>query len=66
MPCILAIQSSIAEPHAAKIRFGAALWSKSTDEVDTFRKAIGVLGDAQYFADPSSVFDGLKAWTDHE
>jgi phosphoglycolate phosphatase-like HAD superfamily hydrolase len=52
--------------HAAKIRFGAALWSKSTHEVDAFRRAVGALGDAQYFSDPSSVLDGLKAWIDHE
>jgi pyrophosphatase PpaX len=52
--------------HAAKIRFGAALWSKSMQEVDTFRKAIGMLGDAQYFSSPSSVFEGLKAWIDHD
>ena len=52
--------------HAAKIRFGAALWSKSTHEVDTFRKAIGMLGDAQYFSSPYFVFEGLKAWIDHD
>ena len=52
--------------HAAKIRFGAALWSKSTDEVDTFRRAVGALGDAQYFSDPSSVLDGVQIWADHE
>ena len=52
--------------HAAKIRFGAALWSKSTEEVDAFRKTVGRLGDAQYFPEPSSVLDGLKAWTGHE
>jgi len=52
--------------HAAKIRFGAALWSKSTDEGETFRKKIDMLGDAQYFSSPSSVLEGLKAWTDHD
>ncbi|HTK87652.1 MAG TPA: HAD family hydrolase [Nitrospiraceae bacterium] len=52
--------------HAAKIRFGAALWSKSTDEGETFRKTIDMLGDAQYFSSPSSVLEGLKAWTDHD
>jgi pyrophosphatase PpaX len=52
--------------HAAKIRFGAALWSKSTDEVDAFRKTVRALGNAQYFSEPSSVLDGLKAWTDHK
>ena len=52
--------------HAAKIRFGAALWSKSMDEVDTFRRAVSALGDAQYFSDPSSVLDRLQIWADHE
>jgi HAD superfamily hydrolase (TIGR01509 family) len=45
--------------HAAKVRFGAALWSKSAEEVDTFRKAVGALGDAHYFSDPSAVLEGL-------
>ena len=52
--------------HAAKIRFGAALWSKSMDEVTTFRRAIGALGDAQYFSDASSVLEGLKTWIDRD
>jgi HAD superfamily hydrolase (TIGR01549 family) len=52
--------------HAARIRFGAALWSKSTDEVDAFRKDVRALGNAQYFSEPSSVLDGLKAWPDHK
>ena len=48
--------------HAAKIRFGAALWSKSAEEVDTFRKAVGALGDADYFSDPPAILEGLKRW----
>ena len=48
--------------HAAKIRFGAALWSKSAEEVDTFRKAVGALGDADYFSDPRAILEGLKRW----
>jgi HAD superfamily hydrolase (TIGR01549 family) len=48
--------------HAAKIRFGAALWSKSAEEVKTFRKAVGALGDASCFSDPSAVLEGLKCW----
>ena len=51
---------------AAKIRFGAALWSKSRDEAETFRKAIGTFGDAQYFSDSASVLDALKSWTCHD
>ena len=52
--------------HAAKIRFGAALWSKSADEIGLFRKAVGALGNAYYFSDPSAVLDRLKASADHE
>jgi HAD superfamily hydrolase (TIGR01549 family) len=48
--------------HAAKIRFGAALWSKSPCELEPFRKAVGALGDALYFSDPPSVRGGLKHW----
>lgn len=50
--------------HAAKIRFGAALWSKSAEEVDPFRKAVGALGDARYFSDPPAVLEHLKTWMD--
>ncbi len=52
--------------HAAKIRFGAALWSKSPDEIAPFRKAVGALGDAYYFSDPSAVLDGLQRRDEHE
>ena len=48
--------------HAAKIRFGAALWSKSAAEVDAFRKAVGALGDACCFSEPPAVLEGLKHW----
>jgi pyrophosphatase PpaX len=51
--------------HAAKIRFGAALWSKSADEIDPFRKAVGALGDAYYFSDPSDVLEGLQRRDEH-
>ncbi len=51
--------------HAAKIRFGAALWSKSAEEIDSFRKAVGALGDAYYFSDPSAVLEGLKCHDEH-
>jgi pyrophosphatase PpaX len=52
--------------HAAKIRFGAALWSKSADEIAPFRKAVGALGDAYYFSDPSAVLDRLQRRDEHE
>jgi HAD superfamily hydrolase (TIGR01509 family) len=52
--------------HAAKMRFGAALWSKSVEEIDTFRKAVGSLGDAHCFSTPRAVIDGLNAWADPE
>lgn len=51
--------------HAAKIRFGAALLSKSACEIGPFRKAVGALGDAYYFSDPSAVLDGLQRWDEH-
>lgn len=51
--------------HAAKIRFGAALWSKSADEIAPFRKAVGALGDAYYFSDPSAVLEGLQRRDEH-
>jgi pyrophosphatase PpaX len=47
--------------HAANIRFGAALWSKSANEIGPFRKAVDALGDAYYFSDPSAVLDRLNA-----
>ena len=46
--------------HSAKIRFGAALWSKSAEEVEAFLKAVGALGDAHYFSSPSAVLENLK------
>ncbi len=48
--------------HAAKIRFGAALWSKSAEEVITFREAIGAVCDAYYFSNPPTVLEGLTRW----
>jgi HAD superfamily hydrolase (TIGR01549 family) len=52
--------------HAAKIRFGAALWSKSPEEMDTFRNAVDALGDAHCFSTPHAVVDGLSDWAARE
>lgn len=52
--------------HAANLRFGAALWSKSAHELEAFRHAIGVLGNADYFSHPSAISASLKAWTEPE
>lgn len=51
--------------HAAKIRFGAALWSKSAEEKGLFRKAVGALGDAYYFSNPYAVLRLLRRRNEH-
>lgn len=52
--------------HAAKIRFGAALWSKSRQELPAFREAVAALGDAVFCSKPRDVLDTILGLNDHE
>lgn len=51
--------------HAAMIRFGAVLWSKSLEELPAFRSGIADLGEAVFLSKPSAVLDVVRTLNEH-